>query len=69
MRIIFTKCRKNFETFFLQIVKIITQEKLLQNVKKIENVKIPLPLINWIKLESKNKKENLRNKKIRISLL
>jgi glutamine amidotransferase len=32
------------------------------SVKKIENVKFPLPIINWIKLESKNKKENLKNK-------
>ena len=32
------------------------------SVKKIENVKFPLPIINWIKVESKNKKENLKNK-------
>ena len=33
------------------------------NVKKIENINVPLPIINWIKLESKNSKENLKNKK------
>jgi|TARA_B100001142_G_scaffold302250_1_gene328654 imidazole glycerol-phosphate synthase subunit HisH len=32
------------------------------SVKKIENVKYPLPIINWIKVESKDKKENLTNK-------
>jgi glutamine amidotransferase len=32
------------------------------NVKKIENINTPLPIINWIKIESKNKKENLKNK-------
>jgi len=33
------------------------------NVKKIENINLPLPIINWVKLESKNSKENLKNKK------
>ena len=33
------------------------------NVKKIENINAPLPIINWIKIESKNIKENLKNKK------
>ena len=33
------------------------------NVKKIENINAPIPVINWIKLDSKNSKENLKNKK------
>lgn len=32
------------------------------SVKKIENVEYPLPIINWNKVESKNKKDNLNNK-------
>ena len=31
-------------------------------VKKIENVEYPLPIINWNKVESKNKKDDLNNK-------
>ena len=33
------------------------------DVKKIENINAPIPIINWIKLDSKNSKENLKNKK------
>ena len=32
-------------------------------VKKIENINAPIPIINWIKLESTNVKEYLKNKK------
>ena len=37
------------------------------NVKKIENINAPLPIINWIKIESKNIKENLKNKKFQFA--
>ena len=33
------------------------------NVKKIDFINSPLPIINWIKVESRNKNENLKNKK------
>jgi glutamine amidotransferase len=32
------------------------------SVKKIENINVPVPIINWAKLESKDNKENLKNK-------
>ena len=32
------------------------------SVKKIENINVPVPFINWAKVESKDNKENLKNK-------
>ena len=33
------------------------------NVKKIDFINSPLPIINWIKIESRNKNQILKNKK------
>ena len=32
-------------------------------LKKIDFINSPLPIINWIKIESRNKNQNLKNKK------
>tara|TARA_B100001741_G_scaffold313835_1_gene322477 strand:+ start:1567 stop:2169 length:603 start_codon:yes stop_codon:yes gene_type:complete len=43
--------------------KIICLSLIKGSVKKIENVNSPLPIINWLKVESQNSNKNLKNRK------
>ena len=42
--------------------KIVSLSLIKGNVKKIESAMLPLPIINWLKVKSKNKKKDLKNK-------
>tara|TARA_B100000029_G_scaffold516521_1_gene630541 strand:+ start:9185 stop:9787 length:603 start_codon:yes stop_codon:yes gene_type:complete len=52
---------KNYE--ITKTNKIICLSLIKGNVKKIKNVNSPLPIINWLKVESQNSNKNLKNRK------